>query len=290
MAGDGGGNPRRRGCKILILLGSPESALDCSITSPASAPAAPSRPTGRSLYRKCLWAKGFHLKAVALQLLGDAREIPPSARLQFHQQGISNLWRCTFSTCRSRKIFSKSTRSCATCWSMIHNPSSPEARMNDSRNCPGGERAQVVQVGGRLLGLNLGGGRLLGSQSVCRAPLRLGCSRRFRESGPGWKSAAAASPHASRSKPAQPPECRPAPWASKGQLAGNGSGCRGVSWKGSRIRGRAGKASGSESACGNGGGTSRRPGQAAKAPAASAMGWRAAASRARPEIPRPAAP
>ena len=33
----------------------------------------------RGFDRKCLWAKGFHLKAVALQFFGDAAQKPPSA-------------------------------------------------------------------------------------------------------------------------------------------------------------------------------------------------------------------
>ncbi len=52
--------------------------------------------------------------------------------------GISICWRSGELAMRCRRIFSKSTRSCATCWSMIHRPCGLTARMNDSRICPSG--------------------------------------------------------------------------------------------------------------------------------------------------------
>ena len=41
----------------------------------------------RSFHRKCLWAKGFHLKSVAFQFLGNLGKNHHLPGLQLHQQG-----------------------------------------------------------------------------------------------------------------------------------------------------------------------------------------------------------
>jgi hypothetical protein len=77
----------RRAGKILILLGFVGIGADCSITSPASAPAAPSRPTGAALTASVCGPKGSTSKPLRFQLLGDARKNHHLPGLQLHQQG-----------------------------------------------------------------------------------------------------------------------------------------------------------------------------------------------------------
>ena len=75
MAGDGGGNARAQSRKIMILLGFVgigAGLLDHLGQHPLQSRSLQAN-RGR-FYRKCLRAKGFHLKPVAFQLLGDARK------------------------------------------------------------------------------------------------------------------------------------------------------------------------------------------------------------------------
>ena len=91
MAGDGGGNPRAQRRKILILLGfviivSPGCGLLDDLAQRPLQLSALQAHRG-SFDRKCMWAKGFYLKSVALQLFGNAGKNHHLLGLEFHQQG-----------------------------------------------------------------------------------------------------------------------------------------------------------------------------------------------------------
>jgi len=88
MAGDGGRNPRTKCRKILIPLRF--SGVGAALLNHLGKHPLQSRSLQAdrsSFHRKCLWAKGFHLKSVPVQLLGDLREDHHLPGLQFHQHG-----------------------------------------------------------------------------------------------------------------------------------------------------------------------------------------------------------
>ena len=98
----------------------------------------PLQPHRRRLHRQRPRPKRLRLKPVPLQLLRNRANVTICSGSSSTSTGINSRCRCTASTLRSRRIFSNSTRSCATCWSTIHNPSSFVAKINESRNCPSG--------------------------------------------------------------------------------------------------------------------------------------------------------
>ena len=170
---------------------------------------------------------------------------------------------------------------------MIHKPSSPAARMNDSRNCAQrAERAQVVEVGGGLLGLDLSGRRP--SRRIFVPGASPGLGEQPSSGAAGWPAGRAPPrPRPRPSGPGSPSAGMQAPGV-KGQLAGNGRGHArrqlerlGVR-PGGLERGRIGVRQRRRVLSG-------APGRA-KRPAASAKGWRRARSPARPENRRRAAP
>ncbi len=88
MAGDRGGNSRAESRKILILLGFVgigARLLNYLGQHPLQSRSLQSH--GRGFYRKCLRAKGFHFKTIAIKLFGDASEDHHLPGFEFHQQG-----------------------------------------------------------------------------------------------------------------------------------------------------------------------------------------------------------
>ena len=88
MAGDRGSNSRTERGKVLILFGFVR--IGSGVLNDLGQHPLQSRsfqPNGCRFDCKCLWAKGFHLKTVAFQLLGYSREDHHLPCLQFHQKG-----------------------------------------------------------------------------------------------------------------------------------------------------------------------------------------------------------
>ena len=140
----------------------------------------------RRFHGKCLRAKGFHLKAVALEFLGNARKNHHLFRLQLHQHGHQQaLALNALDLAVTQDLFKKHS---FVCNMLIDDPQAVVAGGQNERFpelAERFERAEVVEIGGGLLGFDQGGCRC---GIVCRkllSRLDLGCndSRRERRLG-----------------------------------------------------------------------------------------------------------
>jgi len=111
-------------CSLLLqhaaqaLLSSPTgAALTASVCGPRVPLQKPFLSSSSAMRAKTTICQGLNSRAWALIIAG-AGLFPPGDHEEFFEKNPS----------------------CATCWSIIHRPSSPEARMNDSRNCAKGLR------------------------------------------------------------------------------------------------------------------------------------------------------
>ena len=159
MASDGGGNTRAECSKILILLGFigirtgllndlGEHSFECRAFQAHRC----------SFYRKCLRAKGFHLKAVAVQLFGDLGKNHHLPGLQFHQEGHQQaLALHLFHLAIAQNFFKKHS---LVCHMLVDYPQAVVAGGQNERLAQLAQRAQgaqMIEVGGGLFGFNLGG-------------------------------------------------------------------------------------------------------------------------------------
>ena len=110
---------------------------------------------GSRFYRKCLWAKGFHLKTVGFKLLRNAREDDHLLGLEFDQEGHQEaLTLHVFHLAIAEDLLEKHT---FVCNMLIDDPQAVVAGGQNeglTQLAEGLERAQAVEAAGRLLGLD----------------------------------------------------------------------------------------------------------------------------------------
>ncbi len=173
MAGDGGGNPRAQAVKCLIrcgFVGVGSGLFDHFAERPLQLSALQAH--GGGFHRKCLWAKGFHLKTVGFELLGNAREHYHLLGLELHKHGHQQaLALHVFHLAVAQDFFKKHPFVCNV---LIDDPQAVVAGGQNERFAQLAERlerAQMVEAAGRLLGFNQGCCRCWIFVVTCCAPI-----------------------------------------------------------------------------------------------------------------------